>query len=133
MKCGSRLFPGSSLCEFCNAPVEITAAQRERMAVDIRARDLWGDLIEEIRTDWLAKGAPPEAVREALEASFKERRRHFRKRGVQDLILGLGALVGGAEAWAGARIASSAKARSTRRAIENLSSRRCRRDSSRCG
>jgi len=63
--------------------------------VDIRARVLWGDLIEEIRTDWLAKGAPSEAVLEALDASFKERQRHFRKRGFQDLILGLGALVGG--------------------------------------
>jgi len=99
MKCGSRVFPGSSVCETCNAPVEFPAAEQDRMAVDIRARVLWGDQIEEIRADWLAKGAPPEAVRVALEASFEERQCHFRKRGLQDLLLGIGALaVGGAGA-----------------------------------
>src|SRR6266851_2732235 len=92
-KCGKRVAPGSPACESCGAPVEFSAADHERMKVDINARVMWADPVEDIRTDWLAKGAPPEAVREELEAAYGERQRHFRKRGLQDLLMGVGALV----------------------------------------
>jgi len=71
------------------------------MIVDIRARVMWGDLAEDIRNDWLAKGAEAEAVRAALQESFQERQRHFRTRGLQDLFMGMGAIAigGGGAAW----------------------------------
>jgi hypothetical protein len=100
-KCGKRVAPGVSACESCGAPVEFSPADRERMKVDINARVMWADPVEDIRTDWLAKGAPPDAVRTKLEAAYGERQRHFRKRGLQDLIMGVGALVlgGGGAVW----------------------------------
>jgi hypothetical protein len=62
------------------------------MRIDINARVMWGDPMEDIRTDWLAKGAPPDTVLGELEAAYGERQRHFRKRGLQDLLMGAGAL-----------------------------------------
>jgi hypothetical protein len=96
-KCGKRVAPGVSACESCGAPVDFSAADRERMKVDINARVMWGDPVEDIRTDWLAKGAPPDAVRDELEAAYAARQLHFRKRGMQDLLMGVSALIlGGA-------------------------------------
>lgn len=92
-KCRAPLPPGAAECRPCHAPGEFSDAERGRMETDIRARVMWGDLVEDIRTDWLAKGAEPDAVRAALQESFDERQRHFRTRGLQDLAMGVGALV----------------------------------------
>ncbi|MBI3855287.1 MAG: hypothetical protein HY293_06315 [Planctomycetes bacterium] len=95
-KCGREVPAGQSWCEACRAPSEFSTRDQERMKVDVRARVLWADPVEEIRADWLKKGAPAEAVREALRDAVRERHRHFRVRGLQDVLSGLGCLVLGA-------------------------------------
>jgi hypothetical protein len=64
------------------------------MRVDIRARVLWADSVDAIREEWLKKGASGEEIRAALEESFRERRRHFRTRGLIDLLSGIGSFLG---------------------------------------
>lgn len=64
------------------------------MKVDVRARILWADDVETVRGEWLSKGAPASAVRNAVDLAVAERRRHFRKRGAIDFLLGIGALSG---------------------------------------
>jgi hypothetical protein len=59
------------------------------MRVDVRARVLWGDPIETIREAWLVKGAPSPLLNSALEDAVLEREKHFRKRGLQDLGIGV--------------------------------------------
>jgi hypothetical protein len=65
------------------------------MGVDIHARVTWGEAPDEIRQIWLKKGAPAEAVEEALKAAALERREHFRQRGRWDLLIALGLLLAG--------------------------------------
>jgi hypothetical protein len=60
------------------------------MRVDVRARVLWADPVETIRADWLKKGAPAEEVRAALQEAVRERHRHFRMRGLQDVLIAVG-------------------------------------------
>ena len=69
------------------------------MEVDVRARVLWADPVEEIRVAWLKKGAPAEEVRRALETAIRERHRHFRIRGIQDLLIAGGCFLGGGLAY----------------------------------
>src|SRR5438045_2432026 len=57
--------------------------------VDIRARILWGEDREEIRDDWLRRGAPAADVDADLRVALQERQRHFRTRGRQDLLIAL--------------------------------------------
>ena len=68
------------------------------MEVDVRARILWGDPVEEIRASWLKKEAPAEAVRRALETAIRERHRHFGIRGFQDLLIAAACFLGGGAA-----------------------------------
>jgi len=75
---------------------EFSARDRERMRNDVRARVLWSDPPESIRQDWLKKGAPDEEIQAAIEESFRERRRHFRGRGLLDLGAGIGSFLGAA-------------------------------------
>ena len=79
------------------------------MKVDVRARVLWADPIATIRDDWLKKGAPAEAVKAALQESVRERNRHFRIRGLQDLGLGLLAFLLGLGAYFLQRAAANAE------------------------
>lgn len=94
-KCRAPLPAGTRECPSCRAPGEFSDADRGRMRTDIHARIMWGDSVEDIRTDWLAKGAPVEAVREELEGAFAERQRHFRSRGLRDLVLGVVGMLAG--------------------------------------
>jgi hypothetical protein len=59
------------------------------MKVDIRARVLWGDPLEEIRAEWLKKGAPAQDVGDEIRVAVQERLSHFRKKGSQDLLIGI--------------------------------------------
>ncbi len=87
-------------CPACRAPAEFSTQDRKRMDVEIRARVLWGDLPEEIREDWIRKGAPEPDIDEALRTAGLERRQHFRLRGMQDLGIALLLfLAAGAAAW----------------------------------
>lgn len=69
------------------------------MGVDINARVTWGDPVDEIRDDWLKKGAPAEEVQKALDVAAHERRDHFRRRGRGDLLMALGLFAAGAFAY----------------------------------
>lgn len=70
------------------------------MGVDVNARMMWGDSRGEIREAWLKKGAPAEALDQALSAASRERREHFRTRGKLDLLMALGLwVVGGIGFW----------------------------------
>lgn len=70
------------------------------MRIDVRARVLWGEPIERIREAWLAKGAPATLLNAALDHAGLERRIHFRKRGLEDIGIGIACLgVGGLAAW----------------------------------
>jgi hypothetical protein len=69
------------------------------MAVDVRARILWGDPIESIREACLKKGASPALVDAALREGLRERNRHFRFRGLQDIGLSLLCFLVGAGAY----------------------------------
>lgn len=83
--CGREVSLGHSWCPSCRGPVEFGVRDRERLAVDVRARVLWGDPVEDIRGDWLKKGAPAPVVQEALRSAALERRRHYRALGFRDL------------------------------------------------
>ena len=63
-----------------------------RMKVDIRARMLWGDDLDSIRAEWQKKGASDVQITEALRAAEDECRGHFRRRGLQDILIGAAAL-----------------------------------------
>lgn len=67
--------------------------------MDVRARVLWGDSLQEIRDAWLKKGAPAEALDEALSGAARERRAHFRRLGLRDLLIALGLFVAGGIAY----------------------------------
>ena len=69
------------------------------MAVDIRARILWGDNLDDIRSDWQKKGASDVQITAALKAAEDERQRHFRSRGILDLALAAGAWIATALLW----------------------------------
>ena len=79
--CGREIPVGFARCGPC--------ADRDRQGVDIRARILWGEDPEEVRDDWIRKGAPRAEVHADLRAALQERRTHFRVRGVQDLLIAL--------------------------------------------
>jgi hypothetical protein len=80
--------------------LEFSDREYQSMKVDIRARVLWGDSKETIQSAWLAKGAPGPQVNSALEDALDERLRHFRLRGAQDLLIGLGLIgIGAILAW----------------------------------
>jgi len=98
-KCGRAVAPGEPWCEVCRGPAEFSSRDRERMELDVRAHVLWGDPVEEIRVAWLKKGAPAEQVRKALEDSVRERHRHFRMRGFQDLLIAAGCFLGSGLAY----------------------------------
>jgi hypothetical protein len=90
-KCAEPIPAGETACPPC---------QRARMGVDINARVMWGDPLDEIRNDWLTKGVRAEAVEEALNAAIRERRAHFRQRGTWDVLSALGLfIVGGIGFW----------------------------------
>src|SRR5690349_12620875 len=65
------------------------------MKVDVRARILWGDDVEDIRKDWTGRGAPDAALGEALDCAGRERDAHFRARGRRDVFAGVLFLVAG--------------------------------------
>jgi hypothetical protein len=67
--------------------VEFSADELKRMKVDVRARVLWAEEVEAIRADWIGKGAPAQPLREALDAAVLERNRHFRAKGIRDVIV----------------------------------------------
>ena len=67
--------------------------------MDITARVTWGDPIDEIRSEWLRKGAPAEGVEEALAEAMLERRRHFRQCGFRDLLIAVGLFIAGGIAF----------------------------------
>lgn len=92
-KCGRDVPVGESWCA-CGGPSEFSARDRERMRVDVRARVLWADSVEAIREEWLKKGATGEEVRVALHDAIQERHRHFRTRGLVDLLSGTGCIFG---------------------------------------
>jgi hypothetical protein len=85
-KCGLAIPSGLTACR---TPVEFSSRDQERMGVDIRARVLWGEPLEEIQADWRKKGAPEAEIRAALNLAIQERRSHFRMRGTQDLAVGI--------------------------------------------
>jgi hypothetical protein len=97
-KCGRAVPPGEPWCEVCKGPAVFSDAEVERMRVDVRARILWADPVETIRDDWLKKGAPAGVVNSTLEAAIRERHRHFRVRGIQDVLMALGSFAVGAAA-----------------------------------
>ena len=70
-----------------------------KMAVDIRARILWGDKLDAIRSDWQKKGASDVQITSALKAAEDERQQHFRSRGILDLTLAAGAWIATAFLW----------------------------------
>jgi len=71
---------------------------RTRLQDDVRARVIWGDSVEDIRTDWLNKKAPAPDIKAALQSALRERNAHFRARGIRDFVLGLACFVVGAVA-----------------------------------
>ena len=87
--CDEAIPRGLTACPACRTPVEFSTEDRRHMDVDIRARVLWGDDPEEIRRDWIRKGAPEVDIQNALDLSHRERRTHFKIRGLQDLGLAL--------------------------------------------
>jgi hypothetical protein len=99
-RCGQHLPAHATLCPACRTPTPLTPERLVQMGVDINARVTWGEPVPEIREAWLKKGAPAEAVEEALRAAARERRAHFRKQGTWDLLKALGLFVlGGIGLW----------------------------------
>ena len=95
-KCGRSVPPGEPWCDACRGPVEFSEKDVERMKVDVRSRILWADPVETIREEWLKKGAPAGLLASTLEAAVRERHRHFRVRGIQDVLIAVGAFVAAA-------------------------------------
>jgi hypothetical protein len=89
-KCGRAVPPGEPWCEVCKGPAVFSGRRSRAHAVDVRARILWADPVETIRDDWLKKALLPDVVNSTLEAAIRERHRHFRVRGIQDVLMAIG-------------------------------------------
>ncbi len=70
----------------------------EKLLVDARARLVWGDSKEDVRNMLLENGLETQFVDNVMHKLFTERGRSMRKKGVRDLLIGVG-IVLAATVW----------------------------------
>jgi hypothetical protein len=109
-RCDQQLPAHATECPGCRTPTPFTPARLREMGVDVNARVMWGDSPQEIRDAWLKKGAPAEALDQALGAAARERRAHFRQLGLRDILIALGLFVVGAIGFWITRVEASGEA-----------------------
>ncbi len=66
----------------------------DALRIDVRARVMWGEERQAIRTDLLKQGVPAATADRLLDAAIRERREQFRKLGFSNVMTAIGCTVG---------------------------------------